>query len=1042
MEAVYSLKRSRQPGNAEACVICQEEKDDRLITGGQQGLSVLRNAAQARDRLCDANNRPVIDRILTLPSDLQQGLWHKSCYSIFTSKSHIDRLEKKWHATASRDTQPSTSGAKLRSATEAMNWNLCLFCQNSTGKQTLSSVTTFKMSDQILSLSKYDQDTYVRLAGVNDLIAAEGKYHPNCLKRFQRNASKTKQSSEKTDLAMEWLTNEINKSASSGHVLELSEVWNRYCELAQKADIDVPASYVSRRSTFKEKVEACAKDVYDFVTIPKRDVLLIPRKYVHASVENLLSEDPKESCKIPVYQPHNDWFLEMVHIALKLRSDILAHPQYRGFVVDENEMIGSVPDSLFMFIRLMFGGQTLLEGSPTSEEEVSADEKEAETQRRVLSLAQDIVYNVTGGKHWTPKHVGLASTLHQATRSKELIHLFHNAGHMISYHSLLQVDTALAEKTMKTMDPETGAVTPPNFVPGRFTHFTCDNIDINDSSLDGKNTFHATQMAAWQRGPEGDLMMTEIEPSRTESLHVPAVMETLFPAQVIQGRTEPKSTENTQKEWFVMSKDSQVVAKATAQDMAFFIKRQDEGQTKEGWTSFNQRETDSSPQVTSISYMPIVQAPAHDFDTLNTVVLRCKHVAQKLGQQHVVITVDEALFCKLMELKWAKPDFQDCLIVRLGGLHIAMNFMKVLGKHVQSSGLLEAWIDGNLIGSKTAVQIMDGKSYAKGMRLHKITLQAMWRLLLPQLLTFMKDTNPDLKKEICETKNNATEKLEVLLASEEFGAVVESFVTASTNPNFRYWWGYMKMVHVLLMFTRAQRDGIWDLHLCSFQAMLPYFMRYNHINYARWGTVYLNEMHQLPQDVKREFEAGNFVVKRSPHSFNQVDPDQSQEWLNCVGKKGGGIIGITKTSSALGRWALSYNLRSHLALETREVFGLGSGDNFVHNETTKSRQKRDSVDEDALLLVLSRFGLFSSDMPQTLQNIANKDLVSKDIEEDLLAVERKGQEQLNTFVAERLLPAEERRVHFRDSLQKNKCLTFASLFEVRRSDSKTEKEKN
>ena len=55
-----------------------------------------------------------------------------------------------------------------------------------------------------------------------------------------------------------------------------------------------------------------------------------------------------------------------------------------------------------------------------------------------------------------------------------------------------QVDTAMTEKTLQAMDPETGAVTPPNFVPDRFTHFTCDNIDINDASLDGKNSFHTT----------------------------------------------------------------------------------------------------------------------------------------------------------------------------------------------------------------------------------------------------------------------------------------------------------------------------------------------------------------------------------------------------------------------------------------------------------------------------------------------------------------------------------------------------------------------
>ena len=52
-------------------------------------------------------------------------------------------------------------------------------------------------------------------------------------------------------------------------------------------------------------------------------------------------------------------------------------------------------------------------------------------------------------------------------------------------------------------------------------------------------------------------------------------------------------------------------------------------------------------------------------------------------------------------------------------------------------------------------------------------------------------------------------------------------------------------------------------------------MHYNHANYARLGT----EMCQLLQEVKKEFEDSNFVVKRSSLRFNQVEPDQSQEWL-------------------------------------------------------------------------------------------------------------------------------------------------------------------
>jgi len=66
----------------------------------------------------------------------------------------------------------------------------------------------------------------------------------------------------------------------------------------------------------------------------------------------------------------------------------------------------------------------------------------------------------------------------------------------------------------------------------------------------------------------------------------------------------------------------------------------------------------------------------------------------------------------------------------------------------------------------------------------------------------------------------------------------------------------MEMVSVLLMFTRAQREGIRDLHLHSFRQMLPYFFRYDHLNYARWGSVYIAEMEQLPKEVFRRDQKG------------------------------------------------------------------------------------------------------------------------------------------------------------------------------------------
>ena len=168
------------------------------------------------------------------------------------------------------------------------------------------------------------------------------------------------------------------------------------------------------------------------------------------------------------------------------------------------------------------------------------------------------------------------------------------------------------------------------------------------------------------------------------------------------------------------------------------------------------------------------------------------------------------------------------------------------------------------------------------------------------------------------------------------------------------------IVSILLMFTCAQRKRKWDLYLHIFHQMLQYFVRYNHLQYARWGSVYISEMNQLPKEVLKEFKYGKFVVKWNENKFNQVSPDHSLGWLNGIGKRGGGIVGITKTSSALSRWALSYNLRSQIPENTHTMrFRLHQEVNFSHNESALGRKDRDNNAECLVLTILKQFKVFS-----------------------------------------------------------------------------------
>jgi hypothetical protein len=101
--------------------------------------------------------------------------------------------------------------------------------------------------------------------------------------------------------------------------------------------------------------------------------------------------------------------------------------------------------------------------------------------------------------------------------------------------------------------------------------------------------------------------------------------------------------------------------------------------------------------------------------------------------------------------------------------------------------------------------------------------------------------------------------------------------------------------------------------------------------------------------VLAEFQSDNFVVKRSGKKFNQVDPERAREFLNFTGKVGGEIVGITKTPSALSRWALSFNVRSVISSATYAMFklcplGIRFSDESIKIETvTRNKMSHKSL---------------------------------------------------------------------------------------------------
>ena len=128
--------------------------------------------------------------------------------------------------------------------------------------------------------------------------------------------------------------------------------------------------------------------------------------------------------------------------------------------------------------------------------------------------------------------------------------------------------------------------------------------------------------------------------------------------------TELEKTELS--EWY--TPDSSLIDESYKKDLAWTLGRLHEKQPElksiPGWTGFNQLLSTEKPQVTVVGPLPIVNAPAHEFETLWTVILRCKAMTHLRNGKFTVITMDEGLYNKAKMLQWGKTQvLKDAIIV-------------------------------------------------------------------------------------------------------------------------------------------------------------------------------------------------------------------------------------------------------------------------------------------------------------------------------------------------------------------------------------------
>ena len=309
-------------------------------------------------------------------------------------------------------------------------------------------------------------------------------------------------------------------------------------------------------------------------------------------------------------------------------------------------------------------------------------------------------------------------------------------------------------------------------------------------------------------------------------------------------------------------------------------------QSVSGWRAFNAEISPITLPRTVIGYCPMIAGSPPEYSTICAALKTVQEISKHLQQSTAaVITFDLTIYCRAKEIHWRYPEEFQNLVICLGGVHIALNYLASIGKMFQESGLEDVFIESGLYGSSSAMALLQGKSYNKGIKGHKLIMEVLLRLKWDALCSWVSKGGGagveseggsilNLDNSVIEryrTATTAEEKKEVYLLFCNTATHAEGLLTRlkqeSSSKLFKFWGKYIEMILLLLEFIRAEREGDWELHLKVTSKMIPYFFCNGSLElYSRWLSLYIMDTRHLQEkalDVYNEFVRGNHTVRRS-----------------------------------------------------------------------------------------------------------------------------------------------------------------------------------
>lgn len=277
-----------------------------------------------------------------------------------------------------------------------------------------------------------------------------------------------------------------------------------------------------------------------------------------------------------------------------------------------------------------------------------------------------------------------------------------------------------------------------------------------------------------------------------------------------------------------------------------------------------------------------------------------------------------------MLLHGKSPEMYKDTFIHLGAFHTMISYLGALGKRLRGNGFGEVVNEFGVCASGSKEHVLTGNHYNRAMRVHKLTLEALRRLLFTEFESLVLGGDRQVYERALRDierllENTDHDNLMKIVEDGDFVQLYQKYLEfkedvrqGHRSKTAQIWIDYTDNVWLILSFLLATKENDLDHYILCIQKMCPLFFAYNHQNYAMYLSVYhltlvnIESTHPGVQDLLQQ---NGFSVSGSgiPGTRNAIDIAIEQT-INRHAKSRGRIIGFSRNFAACHRWCLTRHI--------------------------------------------------------------------------------------------------------------------------------------